>query len=133
MELKEFVKKAIYDITEAVNELQGELRNGAIINPSSQTPIPNTTIIDPNEDTVYKRVSNINFDVALTVSDTSTVEGRGNVGIQIVAAKIGSENTTLSENVSRITFSIPIVLPAARIKTTQELLKDNKPKRPAYT
>ena len=31
MELKEFIKTAITDITEAVSELQNELDNGAIV------------------------------------------------------------------------------------------------------
>ncbi len=34
MELKEFVKTAISDITNAISELQKELDNGAIINPN---------------------------------------------------------------------------------------------------
>ena len=34
MELKEFIKTAISDITEAVSELQEELWNGTIVNPS---------------------------------------------------------------------------------------------------
>ena len=36
MELKEFIKTAIADITSAVSELQEELKNGAIVSPSSQ-------------------------------------------------------------------------------------------------
>ena len=34
MELKEFIKTAITDITEAVSELQEELGSGVVINPS---------------------------------------------------------------------------------------------------
>lgn len=34
MELKEFIKTAITDITEAVSELQSELNNGTIVNPT---------------------------------------------------------------------------------------------------
>lgn len=34
MELKDFVKTAITDITDAISELQSEINNGTIINPS---------------------------------------------------------------------------------------------------
>ena len=32
MELKEFIKLAVSDITSAVSELQSELKNGAVVN-----------------------------------------------------------------------------------------------------
>ncbi len=34
MELKEFIKTSLSDITNAVSELQAELQNGAIVSPS---------------------------------------------------------------------------------------------------
>ena len=34
MELKDFIKAAITDITEAVSELQDELDNGTVVNPT---------------------------------------------------------------------------------------------------
>jgi F0F1-type ATP synthase membrane subunit b/b' len=44
MELKEFVKTAITDITEAVSELQSELGNGAIVNPALPHSISNGSV-----------------------------------------------------------------------------------------
>lgn len=120
MELKEFIKTAITDITEAVSELQSELDNGAIVSPSIPNPIANSTIKDPNNENVNRRISNVDFDVALTVGDTDTIESGGKVGIQILSAKICGENKTHTENVSRITFSIPIVLPTTYVKTDEE-------------
>lgn len=49
MELKEFIKTAITDITEAICELQQELHNGAIVNPTLQTSIPQKTLTVSNE------------------------------------------------------------------------------------
>ena len=72
MELKEFIKTAITDITEAVSELQAELENGAIVNPSLPSPITNTTVIDPENNKINKPISTIDFDVAITVADTET-------------------------------------------------------------
>lgn len=46
MELKEFIKTALSDITNAVSELQAELQNGAIVSPSVSIPVvlPNTHV-----------------------------------------------------------------------------------------
>lgn len=120
MELKEFIKTAIEDITGAVSDLQTELKNGAIINPSLPHAISNITVVDSENGNVNRRISNIDFDVALTVGDSGTIESGGKVGIQIFSAKIGGESKSHTENVSRITFSIPVVLPTEHAKSKQE-------------
>lgn len=124
MELKEFIKTAITDITEAVSELQAELENGAIVNPSLPSPITNTTVIDPENNKINKPISTIDFDVAITVADTETRKAGGKLGIQILSANIGSDNKTNIENVSRMTFSIPVVLPAYHVKSAREIEYD---------
>ena len=120
MELKEFVKTAIQDITNAVSELQSELKNGSIFSPSMPSAIANSTVMDPDNGSINRKISNIDFDVALTVGDSGTIESGGKVGIQIFSAKIGGENKSHTENVSRITFTIPVVLPTAHVKSKQE-------------
>ena len=120
MELKEFVKTAIQDITNAVSELQSELKNGSIVSPSLPSAIANSTVMDPDNGSINRKISNIDFDVALTVGDSGTIESCGKVGIQIFSAKIGGENKSHTEDVSRITFSIPVVLPTAHVKSKQE-------------
>ena len=120
MELKEFVKTAIQDITNAVSELQSELKNGSIVSPSMPSAIANSTVMDPDNGSINRKISNIDFDVALTVGGSGTIESGGKVGIQIFSAKIGGENKSHTENVSRITFTIPVVLPTAHVKSKQE-------------
>jgi len=124
MELKEFIKTAITDITEAVSELQEELKNRSIVNPSIPNSISNATVKDPDNVNINKRISNVDFDVALTVADTGTIESGGKIGIQIFSAKIGGESISHTENVSRITFSIPIVLPTEHVKSQKEINDD---------
>lgn len=124
MELKEFIKTAIADITGAVSELQNELDNGAIVSPSLPNPISNTTVIDPDNDKVNRRISQIDFDVAITVGDTATKEAGGKLGIQIISAKLGGESQTHTENVSRMSFSIPVVLPTVHVKSKQEIANE---------
>ena len=129
MELKEFIKTAITDITEAVSELQNELDNGAIVSPSLPNPISNGTIKNPDNNKVNRRISQIDFDVAITVGDTATKDVGGKLGIQILSAKIGGESQTHTENMSRLSFSIHVVLPTAHVKSEQELFDEADEKR----
>lgn len=46
MELKEFIKTALTDITDAVSELQAELQNGAIVSPSLPKDNERAIVID---------------------------------------------------------------------------------------
>lgn len=124
MELKDFIKTAITDITDAVSELQEELKNGAIISPSLPHAISNGTIIDPENDKVNRPISKVDFDVAITVGDSDSVEAGAKAGIQIFSAKLGSESTTHTENVSRMTFSIPLVLPTTHVKSREDLREE---------
>ena len=121
MELKEFIKTALADITDAVKELQQELQNGAIISPSMPAPIANTTVKDPQNDKIDRLISKIDFDVAITIGSSDKMEGGGKMGIQVFSAKIGGGNEAHTENVSRMTFSIPVVLPTYHVKSQTEL------------
>ena len=126
MELKDFIKTALTDITDAIKELQDELKNGAIVSPSMPNAIANTTIVDPVNININRPISKIDFDVAITVGNTDKVGGDGKIGIQILSAKIGNENVAHSENVSRMTFSIPIVLPTYHVKSKMEIAGETK-------
>lgn len=130
MELKEFIKTALTDITNAVSELQGELQNGAIVSPSMPNSVSNVTVKDPQNDKINRLISKIDFDVAITVGNTDNTEVGGKVGIQIFSAKLGGNNENHTENVSRMTFSIPVVLPTCHVKNAVERYEENKPTRP---
>ena len=78
------------------------------------------TVIDPQDDKINRPISKIDFDVAITVGSTDNIEAGGKVGIQIFSAKLGGNNENHTENVSRITFSIPVVLPNTHVKNMAE-------------
>lgn len=127
MELKEFIKAAITDITEAVSELQDELDNGAIVNPSLPKPIEFKTLTVNNE---IRQIEQLSFDVAVTASEESGIDGQAKVGISIFGAKIGSATSAKTENASRISFVIPVVFPTTHVKTSQEILREKRPHKP---
>lgn len=126
MELKEFIKAAITDITNAVSELQGELDNGAIVNPSLPNSIATKTLVVDN---VIRPIEQLNFDVAVTASEESGVDGQAKAGISIFGAKVGTATSAKTENVSRISFVIPVVYPVCHVK---DLLRKHRPVRPSY-
>lgn len=123
MELKEFIKTAITDITEAVSELQEELKNGTIVNPSLTQGEHGKSVLVNNEVRMMER---LNFDIAVTATEATGLNGNAKAGISVFGAKVGAENKERTENVSRLTFSLPLVLPATHVKTPQELLREKR-------
>lgn len=117
MELKEFIKAAITDITDAISELQGELENGAVVSPSVPHSVEGKTVCQGD----YNRlISDIDFDVAITVGSTDSIGGKAKAGIQIISAKMSGNTESRMENVSRMSFSIPVIYPTKKVKTGGE-------------
>lgn len=113
MELKEFIKTALVDIVNAVKETQNEVGDSATVMPI-RTKAYQT--FDIAVEGGHEIVSNIDFDMAVTVGSKEGAEGKAGGGIQIAQIlNIGAghreniENS--SQNVSRMKFTIPIVLP----------------------
>lgn len=129
MELKEFIKTAISDITGAISELQEETTNGSIINPTLPNSIANTTLVVHDE---IRPIERLQFDVAVTVSESSQIDGNAKAGISVFGAKIGTVTSANEQSASRLTFSIPILFPSVHVDTPQELMRKNRPKRPHY-
>lgn len=129
MELKEFIKTAVTDITQAIYELQSELDNGAVINPTLPNPVTLKTITIDNK---IRPIEQLAFDVAVTASESTDIEGAAKAGISIFGARVGTDTSAKTENVSRLSFSIPIVFPSTLIKSPMEVFRENHPKRPKY-
>lgn len=123
MELKEFIKTAITDITEAVSELQEELRNGTIVNPSLTQGEHGKSLVVDNEVRMMER---LNFDIAVTATEATELNANAKAGISVFGAKVGAENNERTENVSRLTFSLPLVLPTTHVKTQLEKMREKR-------
>lgn len=104
MELKEFVKTAITDITEAVIELQSELGNGAIVNPALPHSISNGSV---DVGSGNQPIQKMEFDGALTTMEATAIDGGAKGGIAIFATKLGTSQHAQAQNVSRLTFHQP--------------------------
>lgn len=106
MELKDFVKGVIFDITNAVKECQQELNNGAIICPTNSSSKEKVL-----SDEGLLTISNIDFEVSVSVGSSNETGGKITVMSAIISGGFGIGNTTKDENVSKVRFSIPVVLP----------------------
>lgn len=115
MELKEFIKGVIEDVTNAVKESQDNLDNGAIISPINSKA--NEIIRSTRGDL---KISYIDFEVAVTAGTSIGVNGEIGGGIKVLSSFIGSRidagNKETNENVSKVKFSIPVVYPTAGVK-----------------
>jgi hypothetical protein len=121
VELQEFVKAALLQITAAVREAQDVVRSsGGFVNPSVVSSTPG------NADLTHfatlesgQNVFLIDFDVAVTATDA--IEGGGGAKLSVASVFSihgGAKTTTTSESTSRIRFKVPLALPVdSRSKT----------------
>lgn len=115
MDLKDFVKGVILDVTNAVKECQDEVNNGAIVSPAYR----GTEDVHRSESGVLK-ISYIDFEVAVTAGSSTGVNGEAKGGIKVLSSfiggKISEDNKETNENVSKVKFSIPVVYPTPSVK-----------------
>lgn len=120
MDLKEFVKESIVQISKGILEANEELRDTeGLVNPSSLIPEENTT------PTVYRTGSplydyenvtrlahTVNFDVAISAERGQNSGG----GLKLSIASFGingeSKSSVNDKLVSRIQFNIPVIFPS---------------------
>ncbi|HEG44492.1 MAG TPA: hypothetical protein ENH94_10640 [Phycisphaerales bacterium] len=116
MNLKEFIKETITEISGAISECNAELTDdGTIVNPKnvSGASIEFGKIygyLEKGKD--YKRpVHLVHFDVAVTATDKTGK--KGGIGIAVGSIGLGAQGKSEAENVSfsKLTFSIPVALP----------------------
>jgi hypothetical protein len=127
MELKEFIKTAIADITAAINESQEELNaQKAYINPILTNRTGEYVIIDKH----YHVITHLNFDLAVTTTEAANIGGNVGGSIKIISAKLGTEQQSTVEHASRLTFELPIVLPSYIYETPQDIFEKKSPIKP---
>lgn len=107
MELKDFIKQVLADITNAVAESQQELKNGCII-------APRFSDCESSDIVLYKKgwkakAYEVEFDISLTTEDTGNAKGKIGVLSSIVGigAEAASQNTNTQTN--RVKFTVPVI------------------------
>ncbi|ABA90285.1 hypothetical protein Pcar_3050 [Syntrophotalea carbinolica DSM 2380] len=118
MDLKDFIKETIKDISEAISESNSELSSfGTIVNPKDVHPTDKKVdvygfLLKKDESADYRRpVHLVNFDIA--VSSTTKKDGKEGIGVNVVGIKLGKDGGHADESnmSSKLRFSIPVALP----------------------
>lgn len=111
MDLKDFIKETVKAITTATHELKAELAEiGAIINPPTNNNANDTYELGGPSHT-YRRVQNVEFDVALTTSSSTSGGGKAGVRVFVLEATADAAHARTNEQVSRVKFVVPLALP----------------------
>lgn len=105
MELKDFIKGTISDISEAIVDLNDRWKDkGLVVNPKKINF--HCEHLSRYEDGRY--VQKINFNLIVSASDKNEVGG----GVRINVLKAGLSNESKTNNTSSIEFSIPVIYPS---------------------
>jgi hypothetical protein len=109
MELKDFVKATITGIISAVNELNEELKETAVVDPHrarfAGDGVNRMIYEDPDTCKSGSLIHEIEFN--LTVSEMNRTDGKVGVAIKVIDAGISNKTGTESQNT--VKFSIPVV------------------------
>lgn len=107
MNLEEFVSQTLVQIIRGSLKAQNELTASVRIFPLSMRPVTNddgVTFHAPHRD-----VQNVEFDVQLTVEESSGKSGNAGVGIKVFSAGLNSESKQNTQSTSRVKFSVPML------------------------
>lgn len=115
MELSTFISESLKSIITGVKEAKDfALKNGAIINPSVENPQSRGSIqfhyIRDIEGAKY--VNDIDFDIALTVSNQQNSDIGGKINVYALAIGSTTNETEINKTVSRLKFSVKAILPS---------------------
>ena len=111
VELKQFVSETLKQIIDGVLEAQDYAsEHKASVNPRGHRVFEGTGIQDRGMDTTLP-LHPVEFDVAVTSEDKDSAQG--GVGVFVGPLGVGTRGTveTSSQGMSRIRFTVPIVLP----------------------
>lgn len=108
MDLRKFIAETLTQIVCGIKDAQENMVDFQKEKESEYT----APYINPNPVSEHhKKLSEIEFDVAVTVSDGKSAEGGG--GLSVMGVSLGGKGTSEQTNssVSRIKFSIPVSYP----------------------
>ena len=118
MKLDEFISETIKSIIKGVSESQKYAsENGAIVNPNvSYKDIDNTMVSYLKDRDGASKVYNIDFDISVVTSENKEKEGGASINVYSLKAGGGVSKKENNENISKINFSVNIVLPTINEK-----------------
>lgn len=117
MELKDFIKNVLADITEAIQESQDGKSCSAIVSPMN-VGNGGDFILTPSGKLM---VNKIDFEVTVSAEMGKSINGEAKGMINVLSAaigsKVGASSTGRDENTTKIKFSIPVIYPSVPVNT----------------
>lgn len=120
MNLEDFIAQSLSQIAKGIEKANVELSDSlATVSPRGIKDVQQNNRYGSLkiDDETFLKVHEIKFDVAVTVAEGS--EARGGVGLTVGAITLGvsGKDNHTNTSVSRIQFSVPMVLPQAEVQT----------------
>ena len=131
MDLKDFIKETIAAVVESTIELQAQFESqGVIVNPP--VSINHRDLYEhENVGHRHRRVETIEFDVAVTAASETAGGAKAGLKIFSVEANADGRHARNHEEVSRVKFSIPIVLSPTHVEQVNKETADAAAKKSA--
>lgn len=113
MDIKDFIKESLLQIVDGITEANTALEaKGASIPISVGGEGVWATLVKEGKDKHTKYIMRVDFDLAVTVTQSDNLKAGGGISIaSLVNAGTTCENSSQSESVSRIKYTIPLELP----------------------
>jgi len=113
MELKEFVKETLVQISEGVKESQGSVRTiGGYVNPAVTYAQGKPELVYFGETALGHHTFLIDFDVAVIVAEKKAAKGGAKLSVASFLSIGGSGSSDAeSKSTSRVKFKVPLALP----------------------
>ena len=99
MDLKEFIRQSLLDISEGLHEANEEYKKGSKSGSNVFLLLPS----GPKND-----ARGVKFDLAVTTKSESGTGGKAGINIKIVELSTGGQSQSAKENISRISFTVAI-------------------------
>lgn len=113
IQLDEFVTAVLTQLIKGVTTAQSEVQNqGAKINPEGGTETSTGGYVIAKG--AYPVPQRIEFDIAVTATESAKTEGKTGANVAVIGASVQGTTDVSASTVSRIKFSIPVMLPMQR-------------------
>jgi len=124
MELKDFVKETLSQISEGIQESLAPVRNaGGYVNPATRINTKSTDSSHFASMDAGRNVFLVDFDVAVTVTEETGTNAKAKLSVaSLVDLSAGGNSGNVSSSTNRISFKVPLAMPVDQI-THDELKK----------
>lgn len=122
MELREFIKSTLVEVSRGVLDASEDLKDtNAIVSPENFTVNSENSQAfgrtkKPGEDSSTngtRVIQKVDFDIAVVVDETDKTNAGVKISVMSIGLSGGGEATSKTGSSSRIRFSVPVVLPGS--------------------